>query len=103
MAKFLPINAQTLISEYSKPLTHPEWKHRKGMCVGSIYKEINNYKISNNKKFLKYFKLYTLFFINVQNGYNWWNIYKFSLRYGIKETSITYEINIKVLYDIVNT
>lgn len=99
----LPANALALIKEYSKPLTPPDWHTRSWLCVGNIYKEIGKYKITNPAKYYNNFKLYSLFRNNVQNQYTWWVIYMFYLKNGSKLTSTVFNINIKVLYDIISS
>lgn len=89
----LPQNAISLISTYSKPCTNPKWRTRKWITIDQIYKEL--YKKSSKK-------LYNRMLLNIHNGYHWATInanYEF---YGLKDTSIKYDIPIKVLYIIVH-
>jgi hypothetical protein len=40
----LPDDVLKIIREYSKPVTNPNWRNRKWICVGDLYKE-NEYFI----------------------------------------------------------
>ncbi len=97
----LPESAIQLIREYSKPITHPKWKSRKWVCVGDMYNEITNYKNKSNK-YDKHYTLYHTFTMNVQNEHEWWNIYLYYLKAGLKFTSMEYDIPDKVLLKILN-
>ena len=97
----LPERAKKLISEYSKPITHPNWRDRSWICVGEMYRQIRRVKQNYPNKYYKCCNLYLNFYKNVHNSYSFWDIYQFSLRNGIKETSIVFGISIKVVYDIV--
>ena len=89
----MPLNALALISAYSKPCTNPKWRTRKWITIEQIYKEL--YKKSSKN-------LYNRMLLNIHNGYHWATInanYEF---YGLKHTSIKYDIPINVLYIIVH-
>ena len=89
----LPPNVIALISAYSKPCTNPKWRTRKWITIGEIYRELYN----KSSKIL-----YNKILLNIHNGYHWATInanYEF---YGLKHTSIKYDIPINVLYIIVH-
>ena len=96
----LPLRAQKLIREFSKPLTRPDWRTIKPGCVGKMYKEIMRYKNKTNK-YDKYYILYNRFTMNVQHNYYWHNLCEYVKKNGIIKTSEDIGINIKVLRDIV--
>jgi hypothetical protein len=96
----LPQIALKLISEYSKPCTHPNWRNRQWICVGDIYNEFMSYK-NNNNKYDKHYKLYKRFTLNVQNNYNWNTIYECYLMSGITITSLQCKISEKILRKII--
>ena len=95
----LPSRAQKLISEFSKPVTRPDWRTIKPGCVGKFYKEIISYKNITNK-YDKYYKLYNRFVLNVQHNYNWNILYDYVKQNGIVKTSIDFGINKKILHYI---
>ena len=90
----LPINVKMLISEYSKPLTHPLWKSRKWIPIENIYREIKNKGYKNN--------VYNRLIINIQNGEHWATLFSYYDIYGLQYTSIKYDIPIQLLDIIVN-
>ena len=89
----LPQRAQKLISDYSKPLTHPNWKNRRWIPIEYLYNEIN-YNMMNRKM---YYKLYGLFLLNVQNNNRWATLFSSYESFGLKKTSINFDIPIHVL------
>jgi len=97
----LPESAVQIIREYSKPLTHPNWKTRKWICVGDMYNEITSYK-NKSEKYDKHYTLYRTFTMNVQNEYSWWNIQLYYLKCGLKFTSIEHDIPENILRKILS-
>jgi hypothetical protein len=91
----LPQSAIILINEYSKPLTHPNWKNRHWICVGELYKDIYR-----NKLYLQS-KLYKQFLYNVQHEIPPHILHNEMIFKGSKYVSNTYGIKLKVLYDII--
>ena len=92
----LPDRVKKLISEYSKPLTNPNWRNRSWICVGDMYKEIIGDK-NVTLKYDKHYALYKAFLLNVQNEYGWHNIYLYYLKSNIYHTSVEHDIPLKVL------
>ena len=94
----LPDDVLQLIREYSKPVTNPNWRNRQWICVGDLYKDALR---KRNTNFTNYM-LYTKFVHHVQNNIRWHEIYYFTCKYGIEETSKFYDIKLKVCHDIIN-
>jgi hypothetical protein len=94
----LPEDVLQLIREYSKPLTHPNWRNRQWICVGDLYTDIFKQYIECNKKR----NLYIRFIHNVQKNNCWVDLYLFVTEHGILEMSNFYDIKLKVCYDIIH-
>ena len=72
----LPIRALNLISEYSKPLTHPEWRYSKPIISTYwLYVHSTNKKKSTLKSYL---------FRRIQKT-DWYYIYTYIQKFGIDE------------------
>jgi len=93
----LPDDVLQIIREYSKPITHPNWRKRKWICVGDLYTDIFKQYIGCSKKR----KLYLRFIRNIQKDNSWVELYLFVAEYGILEMSSFYDIKLKVCYDII--
>jgi hypothetical protein len=92
----LPADVLQIIHEYSKPVTHPNWRNRQWICVGDLYKDILR---KGNTNFENYM-LYKKFIHHVQNNIRWDELYYFTRKYGIDETSKFYNIKPKICRDI---
>jgi hypothetical protein len=90
----LPEDVLQLIREYSKPMTHPNWRNRQWICVGDLYKDILQKDIITTP--IRRIMLYQQFIINVHNNNCWWDLYVFKKKYGIAEMSKFYGIKPKV-------
>lgn len=94
----LPPRALALIYEYSRPLTPPDWRVRKWICVGDLYQEIKKIRIMKEDR---RYMLYKRFMHNTQNNYEWLELYTYSMNHGLNNTSNEYGIKLKVCYDII--
>ena len=90
----LPENVQRIISEYSKPVTHPLWKNRKWISIENIYREI--------KMNTRNVKVYNIVINHIQNGFHWATLFSNYEILGLKYTSLKYDIPIHLLYVIVS-
>jgi hypothetical protein len=88
-----PPNVIALISAYSKPCTNPNWRSRQWISIEEIYKELYNNSSKN---------VYNKMLLNIHNGYHWATINANYECYGLKHTSIKYDIPIHLLHIIVN-
>ena len=94
----LPLRVQKLISEYSKPITRPDWGKLCPLTFTRFYTDIkrnrNRYKIFQN--------VYNYFISNVDIRYN--QIEKMNneiIIYGFVQVSKKYNINLLLLQDII--
>ena len=94
MYKYLPPKALKLISEYSKPLTRPDWRFIERMPnMGYIYNDI-----IKNKNMLPVY----IFLINkILNNYNINSIILIVKTYGMYNTSKFLNIPIDILNNII--
>jgi len=86
----LPIRAQKLISEYSKPLTSPDWRKRKNITIQTIY----HYFVKRPTK------LRAIFIRNMFNNVPVNQLLGYVRYYGITYTSNAFHIserNISIL------
>jgi hypothetical protein len=97
----LPSNALALIHEYSRPITRPDWRERKWICVGDMYKEITNYK-NVSTKYDIYYNLYNCFNKNVQGNLCWSHLYSCVLTMGLKNAAEECGITEHVLKKLIN-
>jgi hypothetical protein len=93
----LPDDVLQLIRDYSKPVTHPNWRNRQWICVGDLYKDIFKQYINCSKRR----KLYLQFIRNIQKNNCWIDLYLFVTEHGIHEMSHFYDIKLKVCRDII--
>jgi hypothetical protein len=91
----LPIRALTLIRDYSKPMTLPNWRDRQWICIVDLVKDIARLKVTKTGKRFKLYK--RLFMRNMQNGFGSVELYLSTLENGIHATSIASGINEKIL------
>ena len=93
----LPNNVLKLIREYSKPLTHPNWKRRRWIPINKIFLSILTY---SPNIFIKQNKLYELY---LQNLFNYKQIdcvlSNITLN-GIPNTSNKFDISESILLEI---
>ena len=80
----LPSNVVSLIREYSKPLTRPDWRTLQKMTTIDLY----SYSYRNLKILTP---LMELLFDNIHHT-NWYNIYMTIKLYGIYIASIKYNM-----------
>ena len=97
----LPPTALALIREYSQPITPANWRQRKWLCVGDMYKEINKYKQISHKYDI-HFELYKRFLKNVQGNNSWSILSDYVCFIGLTHAAEEFEINEKVLLKILN-
>ena len=89
---FLPLRALKLISEYSKPLTQPQWKNiRRIKNMGIIYNDIMDNK---NRHYPPVFKLFTK---NIVRNYSYQYIIDVVVIKGKEYASIRLNIPLNVL------
>ena len=101
MSTFLPSNVLQLINEYSKPLTHPEWRESKPIISG--YDLMNFVSTSKyDKKYKNNFKLHYLILNNITETEwytKWYKMYKYIELYGIEDYCYKYN---KDYFEIIN-
>jgi hypothetical protein len=97
----LPEDVLQIIREYSKPVTHPNWRNRQWICVGDLYKDILQQDINIAPTTTIF--LYQQFMLNVHNNNCWWDLYVYKNKYGIAEMSKFYGINPKICDVIMNS
>jgi hypothetical protein len=88
----LPIRAQKLISEYSKPVTRPDWRKRKNISIQQIYR----YFVKRPTK------LRAIFISNMFNTVPIHQLFGYIRYYGVTYTSNAFHIserNISILND----
>ena len=89
---FLPLRALKLISEYSKPLTRPDWRNiRRIKNMGHIYNDIMNNK---NNYYPPVFKLFTK---NIVRNYSYRYIMDIVILKGKEYASNKLNIPLNVL------
>jgi len=88
----LPLRAQKLISEYSKPVTRPDWRTVCPLSLRRYYIDIDRNKDVNKI----YYNIYKLFTNGVPKHILYIQIEKF----GILKTSKANNINIIILQEI---
>ena len=93
----LPDDVLQIIREYSKPVTHPNWRNRKWICVGDLYKDISR----RHCRFIYKFPIYKQFVLHVQNDKFWMDLYYCREEYGSIEGACEHHgIKLKVYHDI---
>jgi len=75
----LPSRALSLIHEYSKPLTRPDWRTKHLMTAFSIYIDIRKKKIWGQKNFWRH--LYSIIIHNIEQT-DWFTKYMYVLKCG---------------------
>jgi hypothetical protein len=93
----LPDDVLSIIREYSKPLTRPDWRRLNRLPMYVLYKEIMENK---NKPRWNYSTVLMKFVINIQQGQTWSELFRYAQRYGMEECSQQYGIQINVLQNI---
>ena len=91
---FLPARALTLIKEYSRPLTRPDWRSIRRLNMGHIYIHIMNNK---NKYYPTVFNLFTR---NIVRNYSYQYIVQAIKIEGKEKASIMLNIPIEILNTI---
>ena len=91
----LPTRALTIIREYSKPMTPPDWRDRQWICIVDLVKDIARLKVTKTHKRFKLYK--RIFMRNIQHGFGGVELYLSTLENGIHATSIASGINEKIL------
>uniref|UniRef100_A0A6C0JKJ1 Uncharacterized protein n=1 Tax=viral metagenome TaxID=1070528 RepID=A0A6C0JKJ1_9ZZZZ len=91
-SQVLPSNVLRLISEYSKPLTRPNWRTLRKMTSYKLY------NISMNV-IRKKVNLVLIFQENIKDTL-WYKLYGFTQCWGIEQTSRNYEISVYELLKI---
>ena len=106
---FLPLRALTLIKEYSRPLTRPDWRTLQRMTFDNFYHSLrlNQRQTKNmyNPEFTheqiehlrKLLLLFNKVIKNAMNGYYLSDIYRDCLNLSHEEICIKYDINMKIL------
>jgi hypothetical protein len=95
----LPFRALLLISEYSKPLTRPDWRKSKP-CVSTYMLFVYACSVTHRMPCkLRLYKLYQILLTNINNT-GWYNLY-INIQYiGMHTTSINVKIPIQQLKQI---
>ena len=90
--RVLPSNVLRLISEYSKPMSRPDWRRLRKMT---------NYKLYNISMNVirKKVNLVLIFQNNIRDTL-WYKLYGFTQCWGIEQTSRNYEISVYELLKI---
>jgi hypothetical protein len=95
----LPYRALSLIREYSKPLTRPDWRELKPiMTTYKIYLYTRPCHINLLRK-IKFKYLCKIIFLNIMQT-NWHRLYVDITRIGINNAAIQYNIPIEQLMKI---
>uniref|UniRef100_A0A6C0JKI2 Uncharacterized protein n=1 Tax=viral metagenome TaxID=1070528 RepID=A0A6C0JKI2_9ZZZZ len=76
----LPSRALTLIREYSKPFTRPDWRRIHLMTTFSMYTDLRKKRLWGKKNFWR--KLYSIIMYNIEETY-WFIQYVYVLKSGI--------------------
>ena len=75
----LPSRALCLISEYSKPVTRPDWRRFHLMTTFSMYTDLRKKRLWGQKNFWR--KLYSTIMYNIEETY-WFIQYVYVLKSG---------------------
>ena len=78
-SQILPSRALSLISEYSKPMTRPDWRTKHLMTSFSIYIDIRKKLIWGQKNFWR--NLYLIIIHNIEKT-DWFTKYMYILKCG---------------------
>ena len=78
-SKVLPSRALTLISEYSKPMTRPDWRTKRIMTTFSMYADFRKKQLWGQKNFWRH--LYSIILHNIEKT-DWFTKYKYVLEIG---------------------
>ena len=84
----LPSRAKQLISEYSKPVTHPEWQKSKPII--SIYRLFKLSLMCQHIPFVNP-NLFAILMTNIKDT-EWFQYYRHIVLYGINPTCIYFKI-----------
>jgi hypothetical protein len=94
----LPLRAKKLISEYSKPVTRPDWGTLCPLTFTRFYNDIKR----NRYRYKIFQNVYNYFISNIDTTYN--HIEKMNneiMIYGFVQVSKKYNINLLILQDII--
>jgi len=91
----LPDDILVIIRVFSKPITRPDWRSIKRICMGSLYKEIIQTK--NDGFSLREERLRGKFIRSIQNNQPFSTLRDHVFMYGIKSCSEKYGIQESVL------
>lgn len=95
----LPFCALLLISEYSKPLTRPDWRKSKP-CVSTYMLFVYACSVTHRMPCkLSFYKLYQIILTNIMKT-DWYNLYINVQYIGMHTTSINVKIPIQQLKKI---
>ena len=86
----LPLNVQSLIREYSKPLTRPDWRNSKPLLsVADLYRGVYTSWDENDLHFVIYRNIKNTFWYAVYWDMKMYGEYKCCCRYNITNQDIT--------------
>jgi hypothetical protein len=85
-----------IISEYSKPVTRPNWRNIRRVCMGDLYNEIMHNK---NRR---YTRLLAKFVQNIQLHKSFAGLQSHVNNYGFKSCSEKFGIQQSILIKIMN-
>ena len=92
----LPPEIVRIISEYSKPMTRPDWRTIKRVCMGDLYNEIMHNK---NRR---YTRLLAKFIKDIQRRKSFAILQSHVDNYGVKSCSETFGIQQSILMKIIH-
>ena len=93
----LPPIALSLIHDFSRPVTRPDWRKLNRLPLYKLYDEIMEKK---QKQSWNYSSQIRLFIYNIQMGNNWSDLRDYSKKYGLKQCSEHFGIQYKELEHI---
>ena len=86
-----PDDVLAIIRAYSKPLTRPDWRKVKRICMGSLYNEI----MKNKNK--KYTDILRTFISRILRHQTFWSLKEHVIKNGVKSCSEKYGIQESIL------
>jgi hypothetical protein len=90
----LPDDVLAIIRAYSKPLTRPDWRKIKRICMGSLYNEI----MQNKNK--KHTDILRTFVARIQRHQTFWVLQEHVIKNGFKSCSEKYGIQESILVQL---
>jgi hypothetical protein len=75
----LPSTALSLIREYSKPVTRPDWRTKHSMTIFSIYTDLRKKKLWGQKNFWR--QIYPMILYKIEKT-DWFDKYMYVLKLG---------------------